>query len=197
MRNQYASFLLTGALALLGACSDAPDPQAQAQALLEVAERGDVPALRQLLGESADVDVRNACDWTPLMEAAVKGHRDAVAELLAAGAEVDATDNGGYTALMLAASNDHAETVELLLAQGAMIDAQEQTQGYTALIWAAHRGHRRTVETLLRHGADTTLPDLKGRTAAEHARAKGREALAALIEGGGAGAAPSTAVLGG
>jgi ankyrin repeat protein len=173
---------LTAPLLLTG-CGDSPEQaQQRAAELLAVAERGDVSALDALLGRRADADVRDSCDWTPLMKAALNGHRDAVARLLGAGASVDAADKGGYTALMLAASNNHAGVVDLLLQRDAMIDAKENTQGYTALIWAAHRGHAEVVETLLRHGADTTLPDFKGQTAAEHARAEGHERVLTLLQ---------------
>jgi ankyrin repeat protein len=166
---------------LLSACGNAPDPQQQAEALLGVAELGDISAIERLLGEQTDVNARNSCDWTPLMKAAVNGHSEAVARLLDAGAEVDAVDQGGYTALLLAASNNHVEVVEQLLARGAMIDAQEQTQGYTPLIWAAHRGHRAAVERLLAHGADPTLPDFEAETAADHARRGGHAEILGLL----------------
>ena len=169
--------LLLIILSLLSACSERIDPQQQADALLSLAETGNVPALERLLASRVDVDARNSCDWTPLMKAAVNGHRQAVARLLEAGAEIDAVDQGGYTALLLAASNNHVEVVDQLLDSGAMIDAQEQTQGYTPLIWAAHRGHRAAVESLLKHGADRTLPDFQAQTAAEHARNQGHTDL--------------------
>ena len=178
IKISYSTVLL---LLLLAGCSDAPDSQQQAEALLSGAETGDVSTIERLLGERADANARNSCDWTPLMMAAVNGHVDAVERLLAAGAEVDAVDQGGYTPLLLAASNNHTEVIKQLLAQGAMIDAQEKTQGYTPLIWAAHRGHRKAVELLLAHGADTTLPDFEGKTAADHAREEGHKEILALL----------------
>jgi len=183
-RTRRLLALLVLAIPLLPAgCGDSPEQAQQRGAeLLTLAERGDVSALDALLGRHADADVRDSCQWTPLMKAALNGHRDAVARLLAAGADVDAADKGGYTALMLAASNNHADVVELLLEQGAMIDAQERTQGFTALSWAAQRGHAETVQVLLRHGADTTLPDLEGKTAADHARAEGHADVLALLK---------------
>lgn len=169
-------------LTLVGGCGSSEDPQAQAEALLDVAEQGDLSSIEQLLGQRVDANVRNSCQWTPLMMAAVNGHTEAVKRLLAAGAEVDAVDQGGYTALLLAASNNHPQAMEQLLDQGAMIDAKEQTQGYTPLIWATHRGHRQAVALLLERGADTTLPDFEGKTAADHAREQGHAGLLALIE---------------
>ncbi|MBK1706805.1 ankyrin repeat domain-containing protein [Halochromatium glycolicum] len=181
MTNRSVLAPLLFSLFVVG-CSDAPNSEQQAEELLSVAERGDLSAIDRLLGERVDANVRNSCDWTPLMKAAVNGHLAAVERLLAAGAEVDAIDQGGYTALLLAASNNHPAIIERLFEQGAMIDAQEQTQGYTPLIWAAHRGHREAVEVLLAQGADTTLPDFEGKTAADHAREQGHEAIAALLQ---------------
>jgi uncharacterized protein len=135
--------------------------------MLEVAERGDLAAIEQLLARRHQPDVRDSCDWTPLMKAALNGHLPVVERLLASGASIDAKDKGGYTAMMLAASNNHAEVVDLLLRRGAMVDHQEDTQGWSALIWAAKQGHLRTVETLLRHDADRTLKDFSGKTAAD------------------------------
>jgi ankyrin repeat protein len=178
-----APFTSTLVLSLiLSGCGQTPDPQQQAEELLNVAEIGDVAALDRLLGNRVDTNIRNHCDWTPLMMAAVNGHAQATERLLAADAEVDAVDQGGYTALLLAASNNHTNVMKLLLDQGAMIDAQEQTQGYTALIWAAHRGHRDAVELLIERGADQTLPDFEAKTAADHAREQGFDAIVALLE---------------
>ncbi|MEA3640836.1 MAG: ankyrin repeat domain-containing protein [Lamprobacter sp.] len=178
LRIRFSVVLL---LLVLAGCSNAPDPESQAEALLSGAETGDVSTIERLLGERADANARNSCDWTPLMMAAVNGHADAVERLLAAGAEVDAVDQGGYTALLLATSNNHTQVMKQLLDQGAMIDAKEQTQGYTPLIWAAHRGHQQAVALLLERGADTTLPDFDGKTAADHAREEGHEETLALL----------------
>ncbi|HSO84800.1 ankyrin repeat domain-containing protein [Thiocapsa sp.] len=153
-------------------------PEAGGSALLDFAEQGDLSALNALLKPSTKVDVRDSCDWTPLMKAALYGHLDVVERLLDAGADIDAQDKGGYTAMMLAASNNHAPIVDLLLSKGAMIDHQEQTEGWTALIWTAGKGHAKTVEVLLRHGADETLKDFAGRTAEDHAREAGHQAVA-------------------
>jgi ankyrin repeat protein len=166
---------------LLFGCGESQDPQERGMQLLELAERGDTPALDALLGAKADANFRDSCDWTPLMKAAVNGHLEATRRLLDAGASVDAADKGGYTALLLAASNNHAEVVELLLDRGAMIDVQERTQGYTPLIWAAHRGHAETVSILMRRGADPTLPDMEGMNAARHARDQGHAELLTLL----------------
>ncbi|WP_295405274.1 ankyrin repeat domain-containing protein [uncultured Thiocystis sp.] len=155
---------LTG-LAACGPSGSNNESASAGEALLEVAEQGDLDALDQLLAKHRQPDVRDSCDWTPLMKAALYGHTPVVARLLDAGASVDAMDKGGYTAMMLAASNNHADTVDLLLQRGAMVDHQESTEGWTALIWAAKQGHAKSVDTLLHHRADVTLKDFDGKTA--------------------------------
>ncbi len=179
-------FALTATLLIgLTACGRS-DPGASSksldEALIEVAELGDLSRLDSLLARHPEPDVRDSCDWTPLMKAALYGHQPVVARLLDAGARVDAQDNGGYTAMMLAASNNHAEVVDLLLQRGAMVDHQEATKGWTALIWAAKQGHASTVATLLSHQADRTLKDFSGMTAAEWAGAGGHAEVQRLLE---------------
>ncbi len=184
MKPASFSILITLLLITLVACSpsdsdDSPD-NSSGEALLDVAEQGNLDALNALLVRHRP-DVRDSCDWTPLMKAALYGHTPVVARLLDAGASIDAVDKGGYTAMMLAASNNHAATVELLIERGAMIDHREDTEGLTALIWAAKQGHAKTVETLLRHRADRTLKDFGGRTAADWAATGGYAEVQRLL----------------
>ncbi|MBK5964905.1 hypothetical protein CCR95_12630 [Thiocystis minor] len=174
---------LTIALTGLAACGPSGSHQESVgEALLEVAEQGDLDALDQLLAKHRQPDVRDSCDWTPLMKAALYGHTPVVARLLDAGASVDAMDKGGYTAMMLAASNNHAEAVDLLLRRGAMVDHQESTEGWTALIWAAKQGHLKSVDTLLRYHADRTLKDFKGKTALDWTSEGGYVELSSLLQ---------------
>ena len=153
----------------------------QTPPLLSAAESGDLPAIRQILNNKTQVDIRDACLWTPLMKAALNGHLEAARQLIEAGADIDLTDKGGYSALMLAASNNHAELVELLLKAGADPNLREQTEGFTALIWASKLGHVETVNRLLTAGADRSLRDLEGKSALDWAIARNDTALVALL----------------
>ncbi|MBK1645902.1 hypothetical protein CKO25_14850 [Thiocapsa imhoffii] len=184
--NKTLLLLIPVLTLLLSACQPSGSSEEHTEALLEIAERGDLTALNALLKPNTQVNVRDSCDWTPLMKAALQGHAPVVARLLDAGAAIDAQDNGGYTAMMLAASNNHAAIVATLLEHGAMIDHQEATKGWTALGWAAGKGHVETVELLLQQGADRTLKDFDGLTPAEHARAAGHETLAERLSPSGA-----------
>lgn len=183
---KLAQFIATAiALTSLAACGPSDPNHASdstSEAMLEVAEQGDLNALDKLLSQHPQPDVRDSCDWTPLMKASLYGHAPVVARLLDAGANVDAVDKGGYTAMMLAASNNHADAVELLLERGAMVDHQESTEGWTALIWAAKQGHVMSVDTLLRHRADLTLKDFKGKTAMDWASEGGYHEVQRLLQ---------------
>lgn len=151
--------------------------------LLQAAERGDMPAIEQLLTAqaSSNVNVRDHCQWTPLMKAALNGHLEVARRLLDAGAWVDAVDEGGYTALMVAASNNHPTLIRLLGEHGADLNHAEPGLGWTALIWAAKQGHRAAVASLLALGADPQRRDRAGNSAADWARRNGHTAVAALF----------------
>jgi ankyrin repeat protein len=167
-------------------CSDNAHEQTtidETPALLIAAESGDLPTLTKLIeGDGAEIDVKDACFWTPLMKAALNGHTEAVKRLLLAGADVNQKDKGGYTSLMLAASNNHPDVIDLLIEAGADIDLVENTQGWTALIWASKRGHRATVERLLRYPIDRNIRDLSGKRALDWARENQFLEIVALLE---------------
>lgn len=175
------SLFLILSLSGCGKIYDTPNTAPDDPALITAAESGDIQSVKSILDKNQPVDVRDACQWTPLMKAALYGHQDVVKRLLEAGADVNLSDKGGYTPLLLAASNNHSETVEFLLNRGADINAVETTMGWTALIWAAKRGHQETVETLLSLGANTSIKDNKGKTAADWAREKELPAISRLL----------------
>ena len=81
--------------------------------------RGDVVAVRDLLGRGSDIDARDRHGQTGLMRAAHAGHRDVVATLLAHGARLDVTAKFGLSALMLAVVAGHTEIARLLVRAGA------------------------------------------------------------------------------
>lgn len=180
-----ALFPLTLILPLIGACSQQPADQHEevsAQpSLISAAEQGDLPTIRTLLNHHTQVDVKNACLWTPLMKAALNGHLEAAKRLIEAGADVNQVDRGGYSAMMLAASNNHAELVDLLLKKGANVNQVEVTGGWSALIWAAKLGHIESVRVLLSHHADREIRDFKGLSALEWAERHQYQEIAQML----------------
>lgn len=137
---------------MLGLGTGEPEAPETPQLVL-AAEAGDLQRLEMLLSDSSQVDLRDACRWTPLMKAALNGHQAVVERLLKEGADVNAQDKGGYTALMLAASNNHVEIVRMLAEAGADLNHREQTRGWTALGWAQRQGHAGMVDLLKSLGA--------------------------------------------
>lgn len=169
-------------LAILACSQQESSPESGEELLLlTAAESGDLPTISRYTAAGAELNIRDACLWTPLMKAALNGHAEAVRQLITAGAEVNLLDKGGYSALMLAASNNHAEIVALLLQNGAKPDQQELTEGFTALIWAAKLGHTAAVNQLLSQGADKTLRDKGGKSALDWSREMGHGSITAAL----------------
>lgn len=90
------------------------------------------------------------------------------------------------TALIAAAHLGHAEVVKTLIAAKAPLD-HVNNLGWTAAIEAVILGdggprHQATLRALIDAGANTRLPDRDGRTPLEHARGRGYERMAAMLE---------------
>jgi uncharacterized protein len=125
-----------------------------AEDLWLAAERGDVAAVRGMLGapvvqallgkRAAEVDlhVRLA-----LISASENGHIEVVQTLLAANIDVNVKGFYGHTALSEAVREGHLEVVKALLAKGADVDAKNDFDE-TALTIALKQGHREIVQLL-------------------------------------------------
>ncbi len=97
-------------------------------ALMMAALRQNLPAMRQLVGRGALV---NLDGWTPLHYAATGGNVEAIELLLAQGAAVDARSPNGSTPLMMAARYGSEQGTALLLKRGAN-PALRNDQGLSA-----------------------------------------------------------------
>jgi ankyrin repeat protein len=118
------------------------------------AVRDDVPTLRALLASGASAKlVTSIYDGTALIAAAHLGHDGVVRELIRAGAPLDHVNNLGWTALIEA----------VILGDGGA-------------------RHIETVRALVQAGANGRIADRNGVTALEHARRRGYDAMATLIE---------------
>jgi uncharacterized protein len=155
--------------------------------IFEAAALGEVDRLGLLLG--GDPSLANAVanavandGFGPLGLASFFGHERAVQLLLEHGARVDTASSNGMHVMPLhsAAAARSVPIARLLLEHGAPVNARQGGSGFgfTPLMEAAFNGQADMVEVLLDHGADRHLRDEEGRTAADHARARGHVSLA-------------------
>ena len=118
----------------------------EAIAIHEAYQRGDLEALRTLLG-SQEIELEYAIYHSPLAF---------VRTLLELGADPNYEDHDGFPSLIAAISTerpDKVELVELLLSRGADIQ-QRGVNDYTPLHYAAARNDAKLIELLLARGAD-------------------------------------------
>ena len=126
------------------------------QELLAAAEAGDVPQIRKLLAEGADMNTKGSQGETPLHLATEKGHVLAVEALLLVGAEKDARDVECWTPLHFAAFRGQESVARLLIRAGADKNARDRI-GDTPLHWAAFSGHAAVATALAHAGADLVV----------------------------------------
>ena len=111
------------------------------QALLDAADRGDLPAVIGLLDAGVPVDAvtNGRFPWTSLMHAAYRGRLDVVRLLLDRGANVAHQDLDYFTAAAVAAGEGHWDVLEVLARRGADLDFADGT-GTSPLSYAEKAG---------------------------------------------------------
>ncbi len=148
-------------------------------------------ALELLLAGGADTSALDADRYDAVTIAAVADDEETLAMLLTSGASSKlVTSRWDGTALIAAAHLGHAGVVRRLIAAGAPLD-HVNNLGWTALIEAIVLGdggprHQATVRALLDAHASTILADRSGRTPLALARARGYDAIVAMLESAGA-----------
>lgn len=125
---------------------------------------GHLGAVQALIDSGADVNARDAMQWTPIFKAAYNheqdcGYAPVVKALVDAGADVNARIGFGLTPLMLAAGGGEGAVCEVLLNAGADAMASNEA-GRTALQMAKER-HWVDVINLL-HEATGFVPETEG-----------------------------------
>jgi ankyrin repeat protein len=149
--------------------------------LLKAATEGNLTAARLALGRGASKDASTDFGFTAMHVAASYGHLPIVLLLIEAGADVNRRDRHGTSTLHQAIG--WPEVMEALLNAGADVDGVT-FQGVTPLMSAAAFGEMQSVRLLVARGADVNRREgVGGAKAAECAREKGEDEIAALLEG--------------
>ena len=163
----------------LGADVNAADKSTGMTHLLTASMMKNVPLVKLLLKNGADVGRANKQGATPLIIACIQGSVSIIELLLDAGADVN-EETSESTPLILASMTNQVPVVELLLSRRADINMQLEN-GNTALLSASSAGNTEVVKVLLKYGADANIAYNNGETPADVARANGHDEIAELI----------------
>jgi ankyrin repeat protein len=171
--------------------------------LLAATFGNDTATIRQLVEAGANVNAANVFG-TPLMNAASQGNYGAVKLLLGRGANVNAVSAppgqqvkngtialGAFTPLILASAFGPSNVVKALVDAGADVNAKE-ARGMTPLMYSATTDHGdiAIARMLIARGADPRVKTPEGETALDWAQKSGATPIVALLQRGGAKAAP-------
>jgi ankyrin repeat protein len=158
-------------------------------ALLTAVKESNLPTVRSLIAEGADINARDLpldtrSTWwklwdrlrgeplltgdmpTALMVAQSNTHPNAFSvanALLDAGAAINAKDKRGSTALYYAIDLGDVDFVQALLTRGALVNVKNN-EGKTPLHWASYNGRQDFVRLLIEKGGDVNARDDSGDT---------------------------------
>ncbi len=149
--------------------------------VVDAAKHGDVPTVRALLKQQADVNATEPDGTTALHWAAYRDQAEIADLLIRGGAQVQVKNRYGVTPLSLACKNGNGAIVSSLLAAGADPNTA-LPGGETALMTAARTGNAAVVQALLQHGANVNARETtRGQTALMWAAAEGHAAAIRLL----------------
>ncbi|HEV8415063.1 MAG TPA: ankyrin repeat domain-containing protein [Bryobacteraceae bacterium] len=154
-------------------------------AVADAAKADDLPAVRKLIKEHADVNTPANDGSSALLWAAYHSNAEMTKALLAAGAAVDAANHYGVTPLLQASRNGDAEIIGALLDAGAE-PTRWHAEGETPLMAASRTGRVDAVKLLLSKGSFVNAADpFQEETALMWASAEGHvEVVKALLAAG-------------
>ena len=178
------------ALMTAGAALDSRDGDGRTAVMAATAAR-QADAVRVLLDAGADVDIRDERLDNPFLYAGAEGLLDILRLANEAGADPAITNRFGGIALIPAAERGHVEVVRYLLAESDVDVDHVNNLGWTALLEAiilsdGGPAHQEIVALLIEAGADVNLADGDDVRPLAHARSRGYEEIAALLEAEGA-----------
>jgi len=151
--------------------------------LFEAAAVGKRERVDEMIDENpSSVADRSSDGFTPLDLSCFFGHVLCAQLLIQKGADINAAAENPMKVRPIhsAAAGHHLDVVKLLLEKGADADVQQQG-GFTALHAAAIQGDEAMVQVLIKSRVGPRLQADDGKTAAEMAREKSHESLAALL----------------
>jgi uncharacterized protein len=154
-------------------------------AMAEAAKADDLPAVRKLIQEHADVNSPANDGSSALLWAAYHSDAEMTKALLTAGAAVDAANHYGVTPLLQASRNGDVEVIRALLDAGAN-PTRWHPEGETPLMAASRTGRLDAVQLLLSKGSFVNAVDpFQEETALMWASAEGHlEVVEALLAAG-------------
>jgi uncharacterized protein len=154
-------------------------------AVADAARADDLPAVRKLIKEHADVNAAANDGSTALLWAAYRSNAEMARALLAAGAAVDTANHYGVTPLLQASRNGDTEVMRALLDAGAD-PTRWHAEGETPLMAASRTGRVDAVKALLDSGSFVNAADpFQEETALMWASAEGHlDVVKALLAAG-------------
>jgi ankyrin repeat protein len=172
-----------------------------ATALIAAAYRNHLEAASLLIAAGADVNRQDRTRQSAYLISTSDGYLDLLRLTLANGADVHSTDSYNGTGLIRAADRGHVEIIRQLLKTPIKIDHVNRL-GWTALLEAVILGnggarHTEVVRLLVAAGANVNLPDRQGVTPLVHARQRGFDSMAAILEQAGGRSRLSDSPIGG
>lgn len=148
-KNSYASY----------------SPVPMANALLESSAHGDVDKVKELLGQSADVNAADNSGATALARAAQMGNIRVVKALLKSGADVNKASKYGNTPLLFAVQFDNREIATMLVEAGADVSAANKA-GLTPMMAAQWYSYNDELMALMK-GKGAQEPEKKTESASD------------------------------